>query len=385
MDSPGDFAKRLDAMLGADTSPRPTSEALRELVLTAFYASLEREEGVELRFALAYVGREKLYTEHGGPDLWAPLELASPVPLTVDAVAKLAQAADPWRSVIAVGGPAGALEILGVIRTGRARTLIWDCLVLRATAPGHLQAFVGDAYAMELAKGSVIAAEPVLVFDGGLVRARLDDMAAEHGLDARLYTRALRRVVRNLTDRGVGGIVVVGADDALDLVRGGYPLARPSPTLRDAVGPPSDAEGPPSAPPRPIEQEALRAVDHRATVFDEVTSFVADLATIDGALVLGSDLSVLAFGARLVAPPITALPVVRARDGDATRSDGSPLAKLGTRHNSAAALCAARAGVVVFVVSEDGPISAMLRSAPPTDDRLVVWRPVTLTYWKPYG
>lgn len=387
MDSPGDFAKRLDAMLGSDTTPRPSPEALRELVLMAFYASLEREEGLELRFALAYVDRAGLHADHGGADLWAPLELAAPLPLSVDAVAKLANANDPWRSVIAVGGPAGALEILGIIRTGRARTLAWDCLVLRATAPGHLQAFVGDAYAMELARGTVIAAEPVLVFDGGLVRERLDRMAEENALDARLYTRALRRIVRNLTDRGLGGIVLAGAEGALDLVRGGYPLARPSPTLRDAVGAPSDAASPPSVPARAREgdESALGPSRQRETTFDEATSFVADLATIDGALVLGADLSVLSFGARLVAPPIASLPVVRARDGRARHGDISPLSKLGTRHNSAAALCAAREGVVAFVVSEDGPVSAMLRPSEPEQDRLVVWRPVTLTYWRPYS
>lgn len=390
MDSPGDLAERLDAMLGANTTPRPSSEALRELVLMAFYASLEREEGLELRFALAYVGREGLHADHGGADLWAPLELAAPLRLTVDAVAKLALANDPWRSVIAVGGSAGALEILGMIRTGRARKLAWDCLVLRANAPGHLQAFVGDAYVMELAKGTVIAAEPALVFDGGLVRERLDRMADDHALDARVYTRALRRVVRNLSDRGVGGIVVVGAEGALDLVRGGYPLARPSPTLREAVGAPtarSDADAPPSVAhrARDADEAALGPSRQQETVFDEVTSFVADLSTIDGALVLGSDLSVLTFAARLVAPPIGSTPIVRARDDRALRCDASPLTKLGTRHNSAAALCAARAGVVAFVVSEDGPVSAMLRPTEPADDRLVVWRPVTLTAWRAYG
>lgn len=386
MDSPGDFAKRLDAVLEESTTPRPTSEALRELVLMAFYASLEREEGLELHFALAYVDRESFHADHGGSDLWAPLELAVPLPLTVDAVAKLANASDPWRSVIAVSGAAGALEILGIIRTGRARKLAWDCLVVRATAPGHLQAFVGDAYAMELAKGTVIAAEPALVFDGGLLRDQLDRMAASHGLDARLYMRALRRIVRNLTDRGVGGTVVVGAERALDLVRGGYPLARPSVTLRDAVGAPTDVESPPSVPSRARDgEDAVVPSRQHEAVFDEVTSFVADLSTIDGALVLGADLSVLSFGARLVAPPITTLAVVRARDSRALRCDASPLGKLGTRHNSAAAFCAAREGVVAFVVSEDGPVSAMLRPEEPEGDRLVVWRPVTLTALRPYG
>lgn len=385
MDSPDDLARRLDAMLGANTTPRPATETLRELVMTAFYASLEREEALELRFALAYVDRESFHADHGGADLWSPLELASKLPFTVDAIAKLARASEPWRSVIAVAGSAGALEILGVVRTGRARTLKWDCLVLRANAPGHLQAFVGDAYAMELAKGTVIAAEPALVFEEGLVRDRLDRLALRHGLDPRGYTRALRRIVRNVADRGVGGIVVVGAEGAMDLVAGGYPLARAATTLHDAIGAPTDDLPPSLARVADGDDAARGPTREREIVFDEATSFVADLSTLDGAVLLGADLSVLTFGARIVGAPVPSMPIVRARDGRALRCVASPLTKLGTRHNAAAALSAACEGVIAFVVSEDGPITAMLRPADPPEDRLVVWRPVTLSAWRPLG
>ena len=60
--SPDEFANRIEAtLLHGQIDPPPAPGHLREMILTAFYASLEREEGREIKFALAYLDQETLH------------------------------------------------------------------------------------------------------------------------------------------------------------------------------------------------------------------------------------------------------------------------------------------------------------------------------------
>lgn len=89
--------------------------------------------------------------------------------------------------------------------------------------------------------------------------------------------------------------------------------------------------------------------------FDERIAAIARLACIDGALVLTTDFEVIAFGAKLKAPPWSGRVVV-GPDGFRSNGQAFDLGKLGTRHNSAAAAVMACNNVVAFVSSTDGPI-----------------------------
>lgn len=108
----------------------------------------------------------------------------------------------------------------------------------------------------------------------------------------------------------------------------------------------------------------MRAVD--------VSRSLARLTAIDGAMVLGADLRLVGFGAKIetldadgrqLALPICKqapawLPTHEARAAWPDLRD-LELANLGTRHQSAARLCKSRPDATVFVVSQDRVVRSL--------------------------
>jgi hypothetical protein len=94
---------------------------------------------------------------------------------------------------------------------------------------------------------------------------------------------------------------------------------------------------------------------------------------------LGPDFTLLSFGTMFDWMP---------RHGDPRRVDaldgwnGEPfdLQQVGARHNSVASFCFAHPGSLGFVVSEDGPVSCLLR--PAEEPALRVYRPISVD-WLP--
>jgi hypothetical protein len=232
--SPDDFARLLSARLGDKPNPPPPPDVVRELVLTSFYASMEREEGRELQFAVAYLDEKEFRFSHGGVHVWCPFEFTEPRPFDVRTVVKLAPANGPRRSVIAVMGPADALQIVGIIRTTtsqrrmmrheteHATGLPWSSFALHVGAPGHLQAFVADAFVMSLSRGMVEEQQPIGCFDAGLIFLQLYKLARTNALDSWHYIRTVHRVMLRLAERGHGGTVLIQSGGSESALKGGY-------------------------------------------------------------------------------------------------------------------------------------------------------------------
>jgi hypothetical protein len=101
--------------------------------------------------------------------------------------------------------------------------------------------------------------------------------------------------------------------------------------------------------------------------FSRAVDLVHSLASVDGAVVLGGDLQLIGFAAKIEAE---ACPLVECR------FDGRPpeqidMKKFGTRHQSAAGLCKAMPGTIAFVVSQDGSIRVFRCSR--RDEPVVAW------------
>ncbi|PQO44679.1 putative sensor domain DACNV-containing protein [Blastopirellula marina] len=100
---------------------------------------------------------------------------------------------------------------------------------------------------------------------------------------------------------------------------------------------------------------------------------IGSLASPDGALLLGTDLSVLGFGVMIKNVGKVA-EIYKARDVAASRIERFDLTSLGTRHQSAAWLASRMNSGIVFVMSEDETITAIMRWR----DQTIAWRPVTI-------
>lgn len=86
---------------------------------------------------------------------------------------------------------------------------------------------------------------------------------------------------------------------------------------------------------------------------------LAQLATLDGAVILTPDFGIVGFGVKLQAPVYSG-EVREGPDGFKANGEIIDFSRLGTRHNSALAFIASIPGSVGFIASEDGPIRGLV-------------------------
>ncbi|WP_437671458.1 putative sensor domain DACNV-containing protein [Sorangium sp. So ce131] len=402
--SPDDFAARIDQML-ANFPVRPTidSTTLREIVTTMFYATLGREEGREISFGAAFLDKESIHAHPRSTDVWCVHQFENSYPLSIQNLVKLAGTANPKYSALILEKNDDTINITGIVRMSSEdyrlrrgevvsnRVTPLGCLILKALGPARLEAEAAGCVVAEYNIGIIIDST-VGVLGGGPVYDSLIKFANKNKLDPATYIKAIRRTLLNVRDRARGSTVIIVSSTNLDGLSGGYRFQPPGRGLPEAILYASGVKKPPAGgavvgrPEGGIEQvreilkdryqksEFLRA----ERVMSDATAFAADLCTIDGALILHDDLSVASAGTKIesVKPPDA---VLHALDAHATEADmRSPIVGLGTRHQSAAAAAWRHPGSLVFVVSEDGVASAMLR--PSSERPLLIWRPVALDY-----
>lgn len=114
-------------------SPIPSEEHLRELLDVCFFASLTQEEERPTAFSLAYVGKQDAVDSS-----FDVVSFASPSPLSVESIRRLAPAVDRSNTHIAAYPNGDRLEIWGVIHLhqvpGELRSLL--CLVIDVAKSG---------------------------------------------------------------------------------------------------------------------------------------------------------------------------------------------------------------------------------------------------------
>jgi DNA integrity scanning protein DisA with diadenylate cyclase activity len=107
--------------------------------------------------------------------------------------------------------------------------------------------------------------------------------------------------------------------------------------------------------------------DSRCHLADDI-EFVARLATVDGALIVDDEIVPHYFRSKLAAKPWSGRVVEADATGQHTKD--FDVSGFGMRHTSALALVHQCPGVVAFVVSEDGPVRALMCI---DEDVVVIW------------
>jgi hypothetical protein len=105
-------------------------------------------------------------------------------------------------------------------------------------------------------------------------------------------------------------------------------------------------------------------------VANETIQRIAQLAAVDGALLLTFVFEVLAFGATLTAPRSLLQPVVGPDGFGQMTNTPFEINRYRTRRRSAFDFVAAQPGSIAFVISQDGPIRAFRCE---TDTTVYVW------------
>ena len=348
---------------------------LVRLLTTVFFAGLETYEGEHHPICVTFVGRSAsdfVMTEPAaaaGVPLyrWKILRFASPRPFVPRELAKLAVAGAERRMYSAVGVlDNGSLAITGLAREG-VNAGPDPFVKIITTRPGCLSIRSGRELVIEYERGSVVAVSDDKVFapDGSIHRA-LTDIAYSCGVEDAVvphYLDAVSFLVREMVGHGRGGILIISTDESPAATAAApYAMVVDSSLaslLRLAWRINATAAG-------TAFGQLLRSAF--LTEASRVGEELGRLTAIDGAVLLNRDLALTAFGVILPVGP--SIPVEERDDecGPATPVDFDVR---GTRHRAAANYAAEHPGSVVFVASEDGQVSCLLRT--PDTEPVRLW------------
>jgi len=354
-------------------SPLPSFALLKRVIETAYLASLEREEGRPIRFALVMVdpsaSRDAVEARRASEYLF---HLQEPLHLSVDSITKFAPALDPAISAMAVGpsGEDDELSIWGVFTFSPSEhpfseIPVWvygelgyrpDYFTIYANDAGSLVISRHHSQIGRILNGEFMPATPspftVRSLGRHLMEAIQDQSLYKTYGDAywRIYRDVIEMLLSEASARGHGSIFILLPSG--DVQRKYY---LPRFDFREKVGV------------QPLMVQLLRddldvstSIAVRKTVAERIR-FLSQLGVIDGAVILTTELDLICFGAMLIAPAWKG-PVITGPDGFG-EGGGEPLhtERLGTRHNAGIAFAGACEGSIVFVISQDGPVRVFMR------------------------
>lgn len=376
-------------------------DVLEAIASVAFYASLKEEERERTVFDLAvFPSAESLDADDEGAAPWTLHRLATPQPLDVSVVVRLARATNAGETAIAVVvDERSAPLVVGIVDLGSVHdaSLAYGSLrrparpgVLQVgvRAPGNLTFAAGHVQIAELSDGRLTRELPDIAFEG-VVRRRLAGPALERLLDSLharidpalepaleeardaivpLWLSAVYRVAIRMRRLGKGGAIIIVRDppnpDDITL----YPLhydklGQGIEELAYAlVGLHAVAMG--------IEEDAIRW-EARARAagrqIADAVSFIAHLTRLDGVTLLDGSYNVLGFGGTI--RRIADVPTRRVLDATGERMGRYDRRAYGTRHRSVMTYCFRNPGSTGFIVSQDGDMRAVTRE----QDELYLW------------
>ncbi|MDI3285881.1 putative sensor domain DACNV-containing protein [Polyangium sp. 15x6] len=408
--------ERWDEVQAVGSSRLPGLEALEELLSICYQASLLREEERPVTFRLILGDAERYPADAGPPWGLHRLMFTRARPLDPHELRRLSPAIKYHRALIGVREDGhGGFEIWGLLHSGprwlhaaQGGRGSWSslppwALVIRASGPGQLAVARGPVTLGEL-QGGRITGPAMDVFEARWLSEGFEAVHAEltalheearplartpgAELDpevTRLITwQMLKRLITTIRRVHHGGTLIIlppgEVGTAAGLLRIKYEFCEGEPRRRyrtlilatmDALAGRSKAWAPPSA---AVGWDLYESsTDPHLVNLDEAVSelstLIAGLADVDGAVVLTRRLELLGFGCEIGGELSEVPSVRRALDMEGMRYSIEPTEAVGTRHRSAYRLCQHIHGALVIVVSQDGWV------------RFVTWKEGGVTYW----
>jgi hypothetical protein len=381
--------------------PLPALSILTEILELAFYSSLETEEGRELHFGLCCVKKGTPLRMHDNRDATPRIiRLKRPIKLSVDALRKFAPAVSPHLAYILIewGTGSSKLTINGIVHLGPSWDLARkgftdttdgppDTLLLDVKGRGRIKASFGPYQLTELVGGKLVQATTSLFLPlddvNALIIPGLKAMTGLKGVkeltDALLvYTETLCSIFNGIEGRRHGGTVLLCSPKWMEansatFLKSKYHLKEGT-LLREAF---ADyvtrrihlLQDRLDERPTFSQRSAALSDDPQASslrrALNAASLTIAELASVDGALLLSSDFTCYGFGCEILTAktkPVTAWPVNEKGVIGELPIDSE---ERGMRHRSALRLCGAAPGssLVAFVCSQDGGISMIYRGA----------------------
>jgi hypothetical protein len=404
---------RSDGGHGGDALPGPGP--LGALLATCYHASFLLEEQRPVTFRV--IVREPALFDHdqGPPNGLQPLAFTQARPFSEHELRRIAPAARFQRALIGARLEQGRWLLWGIVVSGprwlqvdrggrRALRPLPSAPVVLVTGPGRMAVHCGSEPVGLLRYGRVgdefgdlfsSAWLPALFAGVSEELLRLHDQAhagaarpwapIDPDVIRRLGQQFVKRIIAALRDMHHGGMIVFlppgRAEGVLDdghYVSLKYRFADAEPRRRmrwllarmmGALAEICGREGAPSADWARFEAASDERLSKLDDAIFETAHFLADLAAVDGAVVLTHRFELLGFGAEVSGETPQGLLIARALDEDATRVTFESAEGMGTRHRAAFRLCNSLHDALAIVISQDDTV------------RFVRWHNGAVTYW----
>ncbi|WP_437302920.1 putative sensor domain DACNV-containing protein [Sorangium sp. So ce388] len=361
---------------GANTAPPPTRRQVHQLLILAFAASIEHEEGRKVAFTLFFDHDSSL----------VDYEFEQPLALTPAALARLSVALDPSRTYIcATGGPSG-LEIVGLYHFGdhhsfRAPRSAPSHFSVRVVSPGVLVIRYDARLILTYRRGEVVCypGDFEWMLDAERALSPPIDVEADEGRKFQLQ-QCFVHIAESMVRMRHGGALLIlpnGLHWQERATSCRFAPRRPASRARDAEAFSVEHENRrQDAMARLLSESPCDHIDRNAgaaiisALHYSSTShlgveleWIAHFTGTDGMTVVRPDLTLLCFGAffRTETPPGgLRVRIVDPYQGAPNEVREGELAAVGgARHQSAAVTCHGFPGSKVIVASQDGALSTM--------------------------
>jgi hypothetical protein len=398
---PPDLARYVHAHWPAGRTLRIREELLCDALSIAFQASLTTEEGRPIRFRLLLSPFDEL-PEDGVPNRGVlRLRLSPSRPLHADELRRLSPSVPFETALIGVQVEEQKLRIWGIAHSGPAwlapswggRSLVpnwtYDPIV-HATGPGQLAVRCAGTMVGGLERGVLVNAQ-MDVFDSqwlpalfarqraivreehAAIQARTPSPTlVEDSLVGRIGQQMLRRSIQLVRGARHGGTLLVAdtsSAGALDGVRLKYRFNKDEPSNRfrtllfkilDAVaGGTSKA----SVGWSDFAGDASPDLERLELAVFEMSRLIANLTSVDGAVVLDKTLGLVGFGAEVSAELPSPERVWRALDTEGNDRELDDPENVGTRHRAAYRFVNDHPEGLAIVVSHDGGVTFVAKRA----------------------
>jgi hypothetical protein len=389
-----------------------TLDTLTGFLSVAYQASLLNEEGRQVVCRIALCRPPALEAQDLFLYGFHVSRFCKQRPFDEQEIRRLSPAATFYRSIMAVTWSAGnGFTLFGTVGTGQwSRDLVADLqgmihaipnwLIVHIRGPGNLVVYSGSERLATLLNGRV-EGHGFNVFGSSWMTERFWNLRNESkdfsqlasDLDVQLRPDLLdnfdanffKRVVREIRDKRHGGTLVFGPPPLMvKLLDPGGPLcakyrvdtqvsSRPYKALIDRVlqrlvflAKMKDKDSVGWLELIEWGEEMPYSI---STHYLDLAGWLADMATVDGCLLLDSRFSVLAYGVEIQVPGYESETVYRALDSEAEQRIPESVERAGTRHRSAYRLCRDFPQCLAVVISQD----SMVQFVANIDGQVTYW------------
>ena len=396
----------------------PDCEALEYLISASYQVSMMSEEMRSQRFRIALCDPSEFPPELGPPYGFLRIVFNEPRAFNEYALLKLSPASEFESSLIGIRhDPAEGLRIWGLINSGTrwiqafrggSKVVIPmpDSLVLDITGPGSIRAYRGSHILAQLTAGRIIMpssnvlhsqwiAKRMASFNKEIMemhnrsRPGTDEAWAtiSENFIERLYEQVIKRIISSIRNMKHGGTIIFFPPGLIQRITSPNPYVflkyifqdeEPVRRLRRlTIGMMNELAkyyGSSEGPGKVVGwSEYVAATNKTLLELDEAlfecARFIANLASVDGAVVLTSGLDLVGFGGVVKGAFSKEDIIARAMDSEGEQRVYERAEGVGTRHLAAYHLCKEIPDVLAIVISQDGNTS------------LVTWMNDFVTYW----